>query len=663
MSRKKRRKSKEVEAVPVRSFSDKRFALLLFAGALLVRLICLVEISGTPMADTAIGDGESYDLWAREIAAGNWLGDEIFYAAPLYPYFMGVIYAVVGPSLLAVRIVQVLLGAGACLLMWRGTVGFFDERTGRLAGIIAALYAPAIYFDVLIQKASLGFFLFTLLFFLLARQRTKPQWQTILAMGLVLGLMGITRENALILLPVLLVWLTVEARAWSVRAARIGLMVAGMLVVILPITIRNQVVAGEWVVTTSNLGTNLWIGNNPEADGRYAPLRPGRGDWKYERVDATALAEAETGETMSPSQVSAFWRDRTLGHIADEPLDWLALMVRKAMMVINRTEIADTEDIYTYSGWSLVLGLLLWVANFGVLFPLAVLGIARMRARWRELWLLVVIAAAYAGSVVLFFVFDRFRFPLVVPLIPFAAAGLVGLRAWWADAGRARVGVLVAVTLGAVLANWPLISRSEFEAGSLVHMGNLMAKQGEYREAIEKLEAALAMNPNLYGARIALGNAFINIGQPDKAEPHLERAVAARPDDPEARAQLGLVHLVAGDQRAAVRALREALDLDPDRPGDLNNLAWVLATSPDDSLRDGDEAVALAERARDLTSGQNGGYLDTLAAAYAEVGRFDAAIEAASRAVELVRAEGDGEKARRIEARLVGYREGRSYRD
>ena len=80
--------------------------LLIFFVALAVRLLHLWQLRDTPFFDTLLGDASGYDQWAQRLAAGDWVGTDVFYQAPLYPYFLGVIYAIVGHDLLAVRVVQ-----------------------------------------------------------------------------------------------------------------------------------------------------------------------------------------------------------------------------------------------------------------------------------------------------------------------------------------------------------------------------------------------------------------------------------------------------------------------------------------------------------------------------------------------------------------------------
>ena len=108
---------------------------------------------------------------------------------------------------------------------------------------------------------------------------------------------------------------------------------------------------------------------------------------------------------------------------------------------------------------------------------------------------------------------------------------------------------------------------------------------------------------------------------------------------------------------------REAVRLKPDRPAPLNDLAWILATCADADVRDASEAVELAERASELTGHKDAAILDTLAAAYAEAGRFDQAVTTARAAITLAGKVQAKELAEAIGKRLELYRQERPYRE
>src|SRR5437879_584787 len=92
-------------------------AFVVFLVALAIRLIHVWQIREAPFFSLLMGDSRGYDLWAQQIAGGDWIGHDVFYQAPLYPYFLGVVYAVAGRSFLVVRIVQALIGSASCVLV------------------------------------------------------------------------------------------------------------------------------------------------------------------------------------------------------------------------------------------------------------------------------------------------------------------------------------------------------------------------------------------------------------------------------------------------------------------------------------------------------------------------------------------------------------------
>jgi Flp pilus assembly protein TadD len=136
-----------------------------------------------------------------------------------------------------------------------------------------------------------------------------------------------------------------------------------------------------------------------------------------------------------------------------------------------------------------------------------------------------------------------------------------------------------------------------------------------------------------------------------------------KPGNAKAHFNLGLSLKRKGDIADAIAEWREAIRLQPNHAKFLNQLAWVLATSPTGEIRDGTEAVGLARQALRLSGGQEPAILDTLAAAYAEAGRFSEAVETLKRAVSLAAARGDTALADAIRPRIKLYRAATPYRE
>jgi tetratricopeptide (TPR) repeat protein len=550
-----------------------------FALALALRIAYVLAWRDTLLFSTPVGDARAYLEWARAIAAGDWLGHEVFYQAPAYPYFLALVLRATGSETWGPRLVQALLGSLACVFLGRASARFFGRAVGLAAGAGLALYAPAIYFDGLIQKPALDGFLLTALLLALSGATPLGVGRTIGA-GALLGLLALSRENALALVPVVALWLAIQPRVTPAarRALGVGGLALGLSLVLVPVGLRNQSLGDRFLITTAQLGPNLWIGNHPGATGRYEPLRPGRGGARFEREDARALAVAAVGRELSPAEVSDYWRDRSLAYMRERPGEWLRLLAHKAFLVVSARELPDTEGIEAYAAESLLLRALFSVLHFGVLAPLAVVGALSRRSEWRRLWLLPAMALALAASVALFYVFARYRYALVPVLMPLAAAGGValwelirgGAREW-----RAAVGLALAGVTAGVIANWPA---GEAKNGSgLTHLsvGGALLEAGRLTEAQSELELAVTELPGFGPAHSRLGDVLRSRRQFEAAIPEYDRALALAPSLADAHAGRGMA-LDALGRDGAEAEYRRALSLDPSQPDANNNLAKRL---------------------------------------------------------------------------------------
>ena len=174
------------------------WSLFAFVFALGLRAVLLWQLSDSALFQMRMGDGRVYHLWAERIAAGDWIGDEVFFQAPLYPYFLAVLYWLIGPELITVRLAQIVIGAASCLLLTQAGWRLFSKPVGIAAGVILALYAPALFSAAMIQKSVLDiFFVCTVLWLMgLLQERYTPK--LCLGLGLSIGALILTRENALV---------------------------------------------------------------------------------------------------------------------------------------------------------------------------------------------------------------------------------------------------------------------------------------------------------------------------------------------------------------------------------------------------------------------------------------------------------------------------------
>ena len=192
-------------------------------------------------------------------------------------------------------------------------------------------------------------------------------------------------------------------------------------------------------------------------------------------------------------------------------------------------------------------------------------------------------------------------------------------------------------------------------------LGEALAEQGKVGEAMAEFEAANRLAGGHAESLAGIATILVERGDLEAAARRLSEALRLDPDAPTLHYRLADVLGDLGDKEAAVEHLRRAAELAPESAELANHLAWVLATAPETHLRDGEEAVRLAERACGLTGHSDANYLDTLAAAYAEAGRFADAVRTSKRAIGL--AGGDSEVVHEFRNRRSLYEKGEPYRE
>jgi protein O-mannosyl-transferase len=190
------------------------------------------------------------------------------------------------------------------------------------------------------------------------------------------------------------------------------------------------------------------------------------------------------------------------------------------------------------------------------------------------------------------------------------------------------------------------------------NLGGILASRGKLDAAATHFEEALKINPYSIDAHVNLGRVMAERGELDKAIARFEEALKIDPDRADIQSRLGSLFLKQNMLEKAVFHWRKAIMLQTNDVGTVNQLAWLLATCPDASIRNGKEAVYLAQWAAQLTGGKNPSVLGTLAAAQAEVGRFSEAIKIADRAAALAATEGNTALADALREQIKRYRAG-----
>lgn len=200
-------------------------------------------------------------------------------------------------------------------------------------------------------------------------------------------------------------------------------------------------------------------------------------------------------------------------------------------------------------------------------------------------------------------------------------------------------------------------------ADALSGLGAVLARQGRPTESLPLLDRALAANPYHLRARFNRALAWQNLDRSAEANPEFAALARANLKVTDSLLGLGNGFLSRGQFTEAVRCFEQVVQLQPDSVPALGRLAWLLATHREDAVRNGPRAVQLAQRACDLTRGADALSLNTLAAAYAETGRFDLAVTTAQRALAVAQSAGQQQVAVIIEKLIAMYQARTPYRE
>lgn len=428
---------------------------LVLCFSAVVGFLGIIQYQDSPFFNLPILDEKSYVDWARRIAGGDVLGGTIFYQDPLYPYFLGLVFALFGENFFLVRMLNVLMGLGSLVLVYWTGRKLLGPWAGVIAAAVLALYHGLYFFELQILKSSMVVLISAASCALGVAAADKPRsWWRWFALGLTLGLLTLLRGNFQPVLPLLIIWsvFAIRSESLQLKILRVVLMAAGIVLVLAPVTVRNFVVGGEWVMTTSQGGANFYIGNNELATGRYVSLPFVRSDPMWEAKDFQTEAEKRAGHSLKPTEISNFWFSESFKWILANPAKAFRLTLHKARLLIHQYEIPDNHSLYlTRQKFVPVL----WIAivGFGVLWGPALVGALWLLLRDRRALYPGLFALFYGLSIIPFYIVDRYRLALCPAIAIFFAAGMFFLvQEWrvrqWGTVAIACVWLLVSLLLG-----------------------------------------------------------------------------------------------------------------------------------------------------------------------------------------------------------------------
>jgi tetratricopeptide (TPR) repeat protein len=650
---------------------------LILIGGMLLRAAYLSERVQAPDFRVPLKDAAFHDYWARALVSGDWtpppgepdprIREVPFTRPPGYPYFLAGLYALTGGSYAGAIAGQMLLGLVNVLLAYRLGRALLGRAPALVLAAFCAGYWALIYFEGELLPPVLIITLMLLVLLLLHDWQMRPRWRTAGAAGALLGLSSLVRPNGLALVPVAAVWMA--ALAWRRGLRRIAWTHAAVLLLALafaiaPATLRNAIVAWDFVPISVNGGINLYIGNNPAADGTTATLPEleeltGTGRWNWFAYDRIVQGlSREAGRPLRYSQASAIFARRAREFVRRQPARFLRLCLRRAALMWGPAEVSNNKTDQLEREHSRALR---WNGNFAFVLASGLLGAVLLgsdararRARaasgsqaaaekratsgpgagpevqTASLILVALFAFAYAASFVPFLAAARFRAPLPPLIFLFGAYGLH--RTFLFARARCWKRLAIVIALGAglyALSSLPLAAYEVNPASWHRDRATALALGGRIEEAVAECRQALAIHPGYVDARATLARLLAGSGRPREALEQYAELIRYRPEREDFRLGRAALLLTTGEIDAAMPELRRISAEHPDLAEAHYQLGRALALSGDHPA-----AQAALRRSLELEPRQYPAWI-YLGIAQANGGDYAAAVESYRRAVAI----------------------------
>lgn len=548
--------------------SDKKEAarlVILFALAVGLRLAYTFFLKAHYFFyDHPSADVTYYQEWAKDIASGNWLGNKTFYGLPLYPYFLAVLDRLTLGHLAGMRMLHILLGSFNCLLVYFVAKKIFSQKAAGLAGVLMAANFVMIYYDWLMMPVTLIITLsliIVLAFLNIDTIISKREWFIV---GILTGL-GIVGDGKLLLFFAM-AWLYTAVRwprPWDYKfSTRLFPLALGVIAILFSVTLRNRIVGGDWVFISAQSGLSFYVGNSPEASGVYENPEFIRPTHQGQDADVKIVAQALAKKTLTPGEVSKFWKRKAMMFIAQQPEDFAKLLGRKFLLFFSDNEHAHDLDLILQR---------LWRKHFDgnpylIICPLAVMGmwVAARRKIAGTAYLNFMIAAQLIFTII-FFLSTRHRATILPFLLIYESFFI-----WWIVEQITTHRFVRLIPVSAVFAFYlvlfPPKSLDLLDIQFLQHAkaGPIYEKKGDLEQAKREYYAALQLRAIDTNTLYNLGNVYFQQGDIAKAQELYQTVLTYCNFHVDALYNLAVTYEAVGDKELAIATYEKVLDYEPE---------------------------------------------------------------------------------------------------
>jgi len=568
---------------------------IIFVFALLLRLVHLFLIKDNPLFLNLLLDAKEYDHWAKSILEKDWLSRDFDFMSPAYPYFLSLIYLIFGYNISAVALIQVLMGSANCVIIFLIAEKVFTNENnesrikltskninfiGVLASALAALYGISIFYECMLLKVALINFCNLVMLLMLIYGVEKSSYKYFVFAGIFLGISLFLRPNVLLFIPVIIFWLFTQHKKNGLKSTftKITLFCVGVLLVSSLFWIRNYTLNHELVLTSGHSGMNFYLGNNPE--GIYKPFDFCRPDTRFEHIDFVNEAKRLTGENLTTMQASNFWKHKAYEYILSHPFEWTGVTIKKFFIFWNEYEI-PLNGLEYKSCREYFPFLHLPLLTFGIIAPLALLGLFLLLNKNQKINLLILYVLTYLVANVIILVYAETRFPVVPVLFIFASYALYFIIKLIKE--KRIINLLISIiTLSALifLVNNKLfcIENNGFKAAQINNFGTIYANGKQFDNALIEFKKALFYSPINAEFIRNLANIYFEKGMLDSAVKEYKKVLAIKPDN-DIHLRLAEIYLTESKNQNALAEYNEVLKTDSTSLLGLNGVGIVFANT------------------------------------------------------------------------------------
>ncbi|MFA5276716.1 MAG: tetratricopeptide repeat protein [Candidatus Omnitrophota bacterium] len=486
---------------------------------------------------------------------------------PFYAYFLAFLLKVSGENIAFVYLIQFILGAISCVLVYLIAKRIFGRACAFIASLLCVWYGLFIFYEGLLIYTSLSIFLNLLFFLLLLYLPQRLSKKNLFLTGIFLGICTLTQGNTIIFGIISIVWLLwLEKSKFRIFLNKFLFFFLGLSLTVGLVTFRNYMVEKDFVLMAGNIGVNLYIGNNPASTGKFfcpAFFKPNQeGMFR----DSKIIAEARTGKTLKTSQVSDFWVKKSLEFIKSNPLAFARLLGKKVIYLFSPSEFIHDNDYSCPDNKHRIFKVLFPDLRF--ILPLCILGLLVNLKNFKKTALLYFILITFSFSLIIFFVVTRYRIVMVPFMAIFAASAIISI--WDAAVKKEKnKTMLLLLVLSLLCAYFTFIGKKTYLADqssfgtyppSLNKAVDYMDK-GDYINAIKKLKEIRP--PNHYSL-FCFGVIAYNMKDFDAAEKRFKESIRMNPYFVDAYYNLGVIYYEQGHFAKARDLLKKAVSMDPE---------------------------------------------------------------------------------------------------